>query len=76
MGWIAIALSIVFGGLALWVVWNLRKRERIKGPNALKVVDAFKLGVYAAGVKVGDEDKYLDRKLYVRNGRVQRKSTD
>lgn len=58
LGWIAIVLSIVFGGLAMYAVWYLRTRERIKGLNALKVVDAFKLGVYAAesqaDVNVGD----------------------
>ena len=84
LGWIAIGLSIVFGGLAiglsimfrglaLCAVWNLRTLERIKGPDVLKVVDAFKLGVYTKDVKVGDGDEDWDRDLYVRNGRVQPK---
>ena len=75
VGWIAIVLSIGIGVLAMYppvrAVCNLRTRKRIKGPNALKVVDAFKLGVYAAAVKVGAGDK--DTKLYVRDGMVQPK---
>ena len=66
LGWIAIVLSIGFGGLALYAVWYLRTRARIKGLNALKVVDAFKLGVNTEDVEVEGGD----RVLYVRNGRV------
>ena len=66
LGWIAIGLSMGFGGLALYAVWHLRTRVRIKGLNALKVVDAFKLGVATADVDVEDGD----RALYVRNGWV------
>ena len=69
LGWIAIGLSIVFGGLAMFAVWHLRTRERIKGLDALKVVDAFRLGVGMANVEVGNED----RVLYVRNGKVRPK---
>ena len=65
LGWIAIGLSIGFGGLALCAVWHLRSRKRIKGLNALKVVDAYKLGVNTTDVEVED-----DKVLYVRNGRV------
>jgi hypothetical protein len=68
VGWIAIGLSIVFGGLALYVVWHLRtQKERIKEFDALKVVDAFKLGVKTADVEVKCEE---DRALYVDNGSV------
>ena len=65
LGWIAIGLSIGFGGLALFVVWHLRTPPRIKGLNALEVVDAYKLGVNTVDVEVKD-----DSVLYVRNGRV------
>ena len=70
LGWIAIGLSIGFGGLALFAVWHLRTRERIKGLNALKVVDAYKLGVNTADVEVEDGTV-----LYVRNGMVLSKPT-
>jgi hypothetical protein len=75
VGWVAIGLSIVFGGLALYVVWHLRTQkpeEKIKEFDALKVVDAFKLGVKTADVEVkGEEDRTL---LCVRNGSVFRLS--
>ena len=70
LGWIAIGLSIGFGGLALCAVAHLRSRERIKGLNALKVVDAYKLGVNTANVEVND-----DMELCVRNGKVLPKTT-
>jgi hypothetical protein len=66
LGWIAIGLSIGFGALAMYAVWHLRTLERIKELDALKVVDAFKLGV-TMDVEVEDGD----RVLYVRDGRVQ-----
>ena len=59
LGWIGIALSMGFGGLALYAVWHLRTRVRFKGLNALKVVDAFKLGVDKDDVEVEDEDRVL-----------------
>ena len=65
LGWVAIGMSIGFGGLALFVVWHLRTRARIKGLDALEVVDAYKLGVHTVDVEVKD-----DRVLYLRNGRV------
>jgi hypothetical protein len=76
LGWIAIMLSLAFGFLAMYAVLHLRTQKKIKGLDALKVVDAFKLGVDAAAevkvLKVKDEaDEKRD--LYVRNGMVQLK---
>ncbi|KAJ7224597.1 hypothetical protein GGX14DRAFT_651153 [Mycena pura] len=51
LGFLAIILNIGFGGIAMSVVYVVaggppwRKRKRAKGVAALKVVDAFKLGV-------------------------------
>lgn len=64
LGWIAIWLSIVFGGLAMYTVWHLHMQRRIKGLDVLKVVDAFKLGVVTVGVKAKDVED-MDSLLYV-----------
>jgi len=74
LGYIAIGLSIVFGGFAMCIVCRLHRKKRIKGLDALKVVDAFKLGVDADDV-VRVEGKDMDRVLYVDNERVQPKPT-
>lgn len=67
IGWLAIALSIIFGVLALVAVFftYYRARPRVKGVDVLKVTDAFKLGVYATEVDLDDM-----RILRIKNGRV------
>lgn len=41
----AIVLSLGFGSFALYVVWKLRNRPRVKGVDLFKVVDGFKMGL-------------------------------
>ncbi|KAJ7466419.1 hypothetical protein FB451DRAFT_1369659 [Mycena latifolia] len=45
LGILAIALNFVFGSYALWVVWRVRKRRRVKGIDPFKIVDGFKMGL-------------------------------
>ncbi|KAJ7621704.1 hypothetical protein DFH06DRAFT_1143447 [Mycena polygramma] len=65
LGILAILLTLGFGLYTLWVVWTVRKRPRVKGIDAFKVVDAFKMGVD----KIQDE---ANRSGFwgVHNGRV------
>ncbi|KAJ6526304.1 hypothetical protein B0H19DRAFT_1197165 [Mycena capillaripes] len=45
LGVLAILLTLGFGLYALWVIWTVRKRPRVKGMDTFKVVDAFKMGL-------------------------------
>ncbi|KAJ7431636.1 hypothetical protein B0H11DRAFT_2129458 [Mycena galericulata] len=49
LGILAILLTLGFGLYALWVMWTVWKRPRVKGIDAFKVVDAFKMGVGIQG---------------------------
>ncbi|KAJ7055491.1 hypothetical protein C8F01DRAFT_452914 [Mycena amicta] len=73
LGTVAIILNIGFGMFAVWVVSALawRRRTRVKGVNALEVVDAFRLGV-ATGIdaKSGGVIEGTAQVLRVRDGRV------
>ena len=63
LGWIAIVLSVMFGLLAMCTACYLYTQERIRGVDALNVVDAFKLGGDAVDVEVKDNGQTFLRRL-------------
>ncbi|KAJ7064035.1 hypothetical protein C8F01DRAFT_1081411 [Mycena amicta] len=73
LGTLAIILNIGFGMFALWVVFAVvwQMRTRVKGVNALEIVDAFRLGV-ATGIeaKNGGVIEGTAQVLRVRDGTV------
>jgi hypothetical protein len=62
----AIALNLIFGLYALWVVW-IARRPRVKRVEPFKVVNAFKLGLDTA---MGKEDGNGEEFWALHNGRV------
>ncbi|KAJ7478406.1 hypothetical protein FB451DRAFT_1557080 [Mycena latifolia] len=62
-----VALNLVFGFYALWVVWRVAGRPRVKGVEPFKVVDGFKMGL---GTTTAKDEGNGDEFWALQNGSV------